>query len=248
MKLKIIACKVFFREISMFAAQSKHTIDITWIRLRLHDQPDLLRKAIQDEIDQVESGEDIHTNELWWEESFDAILIAYGLCSNGITGISSTKIPLVVPRAHDCISLFLGSKEKYRKLFDEHPARYWLTPGWVESTSMPGEDKYSSARVKYIEKYGEDNADYLMEIEEKWMSEYDRLTYIKWKSLKADGFLQQAKDSADYLKWDFEEVDGEDGLVRDFVEGNWDVERFLVLQPGESLDQSFDKSVIRRKE
>jgi len=38
----------------------------------------------------------------------------------------------VVPRAHDCITLLLGSKERYAKLFGERPGTYWYSAGWLE--------------------------------------------------------------------------------------------------------------------
>ena len=66
------------------------------------------------------------------KDDFEAILIGYGLCSNGIMGISSNKYKLVIPRAHDCITFLLGSKEKYSKYFTDMPGTYWYTMSWIE--------------------------------------------------------------------------------------------------------------------
>ena len=42
---------------------------------------------------------------------YDAIVLGYALCSNGLVGIKAERIPLrSFPAAHDCITLFLGSK------------------------------------------------------------------------------------------------------------------------------------------
>ena len=46
------------------------------------------------------------------ESKYEAILLGYGLCSNGLVGLTARSIPLVIP-VHDCITLFLGSKEQY---------------------------------------------------------------------------------------------------------------------------------------
>ena len=60
---------------------------------------------------------------------YDAILIGYALCSNGVVGLTSRRIPLVIPRGHDCITLLLGSKELYRDYFDSHRGIYWYSSG-----------------------------------------------------------------------------------------------------------------------
>ena len=44
------------------------------------------------------------------ETKYEAVLLGYGLCSNGLVGLTARSIPLVVPRAHDCITLFLGEQ------------------------------------------------------------------------------------------------------------------------------------------
>ena len=65
------------------------------------------------------------------ETRYDAVLLGYGLCSNGLVGMGARSIPLVVPRAHDCITLFLGSKERYLQYFQDNPGVYFMTSGWI---------------------------------------------------------------------------------------------------------------------
>ena len=85
MRLKVIACKVLFREISLLAAHNPNFVDITWMRQGYHQTPDLLRKTVQEQIDRIDAGDDPCTCNNGMGE-FDAILIGYGLCSNGIAG------------------------------------------------------------------------------------------------------------------------------------------------------------------
>jgi hypothetical protein len=59
---------------------------------------------------------------------------------------------MIIPKAHDCITLFLGSKERYRTYFDAHPGTYWYTPGWVECSVQPGKGRYELLRKEYVEK------------------------------------------------------------------------------------------------
>ena len=47
-------------------------------------------------------------------------------------GAGRPQHSLVVPRAHDCITLFLGSKERYLDYFQTHPGVYFKTSGWIE--------------------------------------------------------------------------------------------------------------------
>ena len=90
------------REAYYCAARSKNVIDIVLMPQGLHDEPDKLRTEVQKALDIIH---DIQGR------AYDASLLGYGLCSNGIVGLSA-KIPIVVPRGHDCITLLLGSKGK----------------------------------------------------------------------------------------------------------------------------------------
>ena len=129
-KYKVIACKVMMREMYHLAAQSENVIDIIWLKQALHNTPDILRESVQAAIDDVERE----------EEDYDAILLGYCLCSNGIVGLRSKKTPIVVPRGHDCVTMLLGSKERYREIFDGHDGGiYWYSPGWIEHSLQPGQ-------------------------------------------------------------------------------------------------------------
>jgi hypothetical protein len=140
---------------------------------------------LQDEIDSVESGKDYHTNETrlgspYMKDDFEAVLIGYGLCSNGIVGIRSNKYKLVIPRAHDCITFLLGSKEKYAKCFADMPGTFWYTMSWIECGAAAGSD-YLEAEIQYYKEKGYDDEDieYLMETSRSWVKNYSTAAYIK---------------------------------------------------------------------
>jgi len=247
MRLKIIACKVLFRELSLVAANSQNFTDVTYIRQGFHDTPEVLQKILQHEIDKIDAGEDTYTCKPNMDEDFDAVLLGYALCSNGIAGLSSKKYKIVVPRGHDCITMFLGSKEKYRKYFDSHKCVYWYSAGWIENTPMPGEKRYNNIRSQYIEKYGEENADYLMEMEQGWFKEYNWCTFIDWPELNNSSYKAFTRRCADFLNWNYDEITGDSTLLRDFIEGNWDDERFLIVPPGKTIEPTFDKKIIGLK-
>ena len=117
---KIIACQIFERELTYFSAKSANTFDISYVEQVLHNTPNKLCSKLQDDIDSV-TGD------------YDAILLAYGLCSNGTNGLIARDHQIVIARGHDCITYFLGSKERFKNYFDTHPGTYWYTPGWIET-------------------------------------------------------------------------------------------------------------------
>lgn len=247
MNLKLIACRVLFREISSLVWSSEHLIDVTWLQQGFHNTPDLLRTTLQAEIDAVESGQDPHTVDVS-HTPIDAILIGYGLCSNGILGVRSKKYPLVIPRGHDCITLLLGSKEKYREYFDSHHGVYWYTKGWIENSIMPGQDRYNLIRNQYVAQYGEENADYLMEMEQGWFQEYEWATFIDWPRFNNEKEKTYARECAQFLGWNFDVQPGNHTLLSDFLNGNWDDGRFLIVPPGYEVMATYDDRVIDIKQ
>jgi hypothetical protein len=225
MRLQFIACKVLQKEAYLCAARSKNSIDVVLMEQGLHNYPDKLRNEVQKSLDRTS---DIHGR------SYDASLLGYGLCSNGITGLSA-KIPIVVPRGHDCITLLLGSKEKYKEYFDSHRGVYWYSPGWIETSTQPGKERYEQTLKEYKEKYGQDNAEYLMNMEQNWMKEYSWATYIDWGFTNSQDEKEYTKRCAEYLGWKYDELKGDQGLMQRFVDGVWNENEFLIIQPGEKI-------------
>ena len=244
MRLKILACKVLYRELSYLSALCPYLLDVTYMRQGLHNTPESLRSELQKEIDAIDLDQDIHTGT---EDScgpIDAILLAYGLCSNGVCGLSSKKYPLVVPRAHDCNTLFLGSKERYREYFDTYNGIYWYTPGWLENAPMPSETMTDRLMQLYTELYGEDNAEYLVDLELGWYKKYTTGAYIRWKELPFPQYEAYTKRCTQYLNWTFRLFEGSSELLREFLSGSWDEERFLVVPPGRKIAPSFDERIL----
>lgn len=245
MNLKLIACKVLSREFSLMTSRSSNVIDIAFLQQDFHNQPEQLRVALQEAVDAVEQEREAKRYSMFARaEDYDAVLLGYGLCSNAVVGIRSGRYPIVVPRAHDCITLLLGCRHRYRRYFDEHPGTYWYTRGWTESTLMPGRERRERIYQQYVEKYGEENADFLMQTEQDWLSRYNRCTLIRWPGIPAADPQQQTREAAEYLNWTYDEIEGEQSLVEDFLEGRWDSERFLVVQPGQTIVPSYDGGVI----
>jgi len=223
-----------WREICHFASTSCNVHNIKFLKRGLHSTPDLLRKELQEAIDEVDG-------------QYNYILVGYGLCSNGVVGIRAQKSTLVFMRGHDCITFFLGSKEKYKEYFSKHPGTYWYTPGWIETSLQPGKERYEKTYQEYVDKYGEDNAQYLMEMEQGWFKEYNNAAYIDQCFMECSKYKEYTKECADWLGWNYDEITGSTQLIRDFLDGNWDEDRFLVVKPGEVVNASNDDKILSTK-
>jgi len=243
MRLKLLACKVLQREISLLMAQCDNFIDVTYIRQNFHDTPQLLNAALQDEIDKLDKGDDKYT----CPEPFDAILLGYGLCSNAVTGLKSSKYKLVIPKAHDCITFLLGSREAYDQHFNNNPGTYWYSTGWIENAKLPSKKRLEEIRKEYDEIYGKENSQYLMEMEHNWVKDYKTAAFINWHGIKSDKAQIFTRECADSLRWDYKQFEGTSGYLANFLNADWAENYFLVLEPGQTAEQSYNTGIIKAK-
>ncbi len=212
-KLLVLACSVMEKEIRQF---QNGQMELKTFDYGLHRTPENMAEALQGEIDQI-SGED-----------YDQIVLGYGLCSNGIVGVHSKKHTLVIPRVHDCITLFLGSIESYRNQSAEHPGTYYLTPGWIERGETPL-SKYGS----YAKSYGDETARWVLHEE---MKNYTRVAFINTGVYEIDFYRKIAQQNAEFLNLSFQELEGCPTLFRELVCGPWE-KSFLVIEKGNSVKQ-----------
>ena len=239
----VIGCEVLFREVCFLSASCPHRLDHVWLSQGLHDLgTEKMRTHIQAAVDAVPTG------------ACDAICLAFALCNNGIVGLEARDIPLVVPKDHDCITLFLGSRERYREHFDAAPGTYYLTSGWLErdDSEVTGEEGQSiferlgldfGAR-ELRERYGEENAAYVAEMLGGMLRHYSRIAYIDMGFEDGLGFRDVARRAAVERGWEFELVRGDLGLLRRLLWGEWD-EDMLVVRPGERIEATFDEDLVR---
>jgi hypothetical protein len=236
MRLKFIVCRVMQREAYYCAARSPNTVDVVVMQQGLHNEPEKLRGEVQKHLDVTS---DIQG------KPYDASLLGYGLCSNGIVGLHA-EIPIVVPRGHDCITLLLGSKDRYKEYFEGHKGTYWFSPGWIETDTQPGKERFETTLKEYIEKFGEDNARYLMEAEQGWLKEYHWATYIDWGFANSLMEKEFTKRAAEYLGWKYDELKGDCGLMQRLVDGEWNEKEFLVVKPGQKITENLtDEGIIK---
>ncbi|MEI6568324.1 MAG: DUF1638 domain-containing protein [Verrucomicrobiota bacterium] len=247
MFLKVIACEIAFREICHLAAESPHLLDLEFLNQGYHDIPATGRWAIQSRIDAVPAGK------------YDAIVLGYGLCSNILTGLTTAHTPLVIPMAHDCITFFAGSKARYQELFDARPGTYYYTSGWLECAKRRGENgpvwggaslpagANANLRAAYdgwVKKFGEDQANYLLEEMGRWSSHYTHGTLIEFEFAKKLKLAEQVRSICQERGWEFDEIPGDLGLLRRVLSGEWLPAEVLTVQPGQKVVPTNDDHVI----
>jgi hypothetical protein len=240
-KLKFIGCDVLYREACALAARTPHRVDLEFLPKSMHDDTDAMRRCIQQAVDAVEPDAGYH-----------AVLLGYGRCNDGVVGIAARHTPLVLPRAHDCITLFFGSREAFRKSFEDHPGTYYMTTGWYERTPEEHglEDQSSVRHVplagsydELVRRYGRDNAEYIAETLGGWSKHYSRMLYLEMGTTDEEPIIRAARREAEQRGWAFERRKGDWTLMEKFFDGEWD-EDFVVVPPGGHVVACNDDRVL----
>jgi len=205
--IKFIVCDVIYDEL-------KNKIPGNWkvinFEKRLHEHSDLLKEKLQDEINK--------------SQDYDIIVLGYGLCGNGIAGLISPKVPLVAPRADDCISLFLGSTEERKKQLKTEPGTYFLTRGYLGEAEDFIVSGFSEIKNKYDKKTWQ-------WIVKKMLKNYKRIVFINTGNYDSSEWRKKAKREAVKLGLRFEEIKGRGKFLDKIINGNWD-DQFIIVRPG----------------
>jgi hypothetical protein len=230
--LQVIACPVFQRELELLAAEARTTLTFRHLDMGLHEGAGVeLRAALQASIDGVPPGQ------------CDAIAIAYGLCNRGIVGLRARSVPVVIPRAHDCIGMLLGGTQAYLQQLESQPGTYFQSGGDLRPQMSFGPGS-NLRREELAAKYGEENADYLLEQFAKFTQHYERLAFIATPVPGAAQREEEARQSAQARGWKFERLPGDLGWLRRLLGGEWNEREFLTLQPGERVALRTDELLI----
>jgi len=238
LKIKVIACEVLARQVYQQAARSPHVIDVDLLEKGLHDDAAVLRGELQRRIDAVPNP------------PYDAVVLVYGLCNRATEGLVARNAPLVMARAHDCITLYLGSREEYAAQFDQYPGTYYYSAEYMErgkdgrpagagaadaggaaqDEGMAFNSRLPAQFEELVRKYGEDNARYLMEMYGSWHQHYSRAAFISLPCARCDvgpicahaqPFRQRAQNMASRHNWQFVELQGDLGLLDRLLGGGW---------------------------
>ena len=94
----ILACETLKPELELVMKKLNCSYPLVWVDSGKHAWPDKLRIAVQEKLD----GE--------FPPSCKTVLMVFGFCGNAMVGVHSRERTLVLPRAADCIPLYMGSR------------------------------------------------------------------------------------------------------------------------------------------
>ncbi|MDP2158558.1 MAG: DUF1638 domain-containing protein [Nitrospirota bacterium] len=210
--VKIISCEVFRHELEHLVPENTDTV---FLEQDLHQNPDDLRQCIQESIIKAEGA------------GAETIILFFGYCGGALEGIVAARANLVVPKAHDCISLILG-KRRDGTAPDESDT-FYLSGGWLDYASDPYK-KY----LELVEEYDEETA--------RWcacemMKAYRKLVFISNEVSPALHYREAGLKFAEFFKLSYRETDGDISWMQRLIKLR-ECEDVLVLGPGEIITRN----------
>lgn len=233
-RFALLACRVFEDEIAAHMPPGARVGPVRYFEVGLHDHPENLRRELQDAILAFDS-----------DDTIGAVVLAYALCGRGTAGLRAGRHPLVIPRAHDCMTVFMGSKEAYAAHQSQTPDAYYFTPGWMREKRTPGPARLDSLRKEFSEKFDPDDVEFLIQSERDVWARHGRAVYMDLGTPGSEACEACARADAAWLGWQFERLPGDPSLLRDLLAGNWNDARFQVVPPGGRLAHSPDAMIFR---
>ncbi len=213
---RIIACRSIKPEMDQLV-QPEAPFHIRYMPQNLHRYPHKLKEFLQKAIDQTDSG-------------YDQVVLGYGLCSNGIVGLKAPEQGLYIPHVHDCIALYLGSRQAYQKIFHQHPGTYHLTPSWINNQTDP----LGLMENEYTQRVGAEMAEETMRTE---IRNYSHISFVNTNAPNSDKYRRRARENARYFNKEFIEYQGSDAFFRKILYGPHQNPDFIYIQPGNIVKQ-----------
>lgn len=229
----IISCSVFRREIEAYLPDlERPPLSVDFFEIGLHLEPLKMRAQLQKMIDDTAS-----------KAAPESILLLCGLCGNAVLGLSSPSCALVLPRMHDCLSMFLGGAEAYEKLKRDCPRAYFASPGWIDGGLLASKALHDSHMESYSKKYSGD-PEILEELSDAFFEqfkEYD--TYFYAEFLPCPKCEAQCAGHAEFMGWGFRKIESDDRFFKAALRAEWDG-RFLVVPRGKSVRAAAGKGIL----
>lgn len=225
----LIACGVLGPEIKHLVQSMGLELKMKFLPGKLHNTPDLLRTSLQAAID--EAGQD---------PLCSRIVVGYGLCGKGTVSVRATRVPLVFPKIHDCIALFLGSDRAYKEQFAKYPGTYYFTEGWHDEKEQRKNEQGKSVWVgdravgcaELEDRYGKKKGAAVADFFSSWTSNYQRAAYIDTGITKRDRSIHSAKEMADEHKWEFQCLTGDLSLLKKLLISDYSDDEIVFVPAG----------------
>ncbi len=194
-------------------------VPATFLDYGLHERPSEMRPALQELLDAVTEP--------------STVIVGYGLCGNGVVGLSAGPHTLVLPKVHDCVAMVMGSHQAYLDDFKSHPGTYYLTRGWLDI----GEDPLHEYE-RIVERRGKEFADRVIG---SLYGGYRRLCLLAFSAEEMDEIRPQAAPIVEFCqeRWgiSYDEVIGDPSFIESLAQPGLHDEQFLLIPPGGEVTQ-----------
>lgn len=227
-RIHVIGCAVLAIDIQRVAQKMGLKVSTRFLEAGLHNKPAKLKRKLQAAIDEA-SGQD----------KFDRIAIGYGVCGLGTVGIQARGVPLVIPNAHDCIAIFLGSDKIYKREFARYPGTYYFSAGWCAEKVQPRSSRQRKAWMGDKEvtfealeaEYGREHADTVMSFLSSWQKNYQRAVFIDTGAPHKEKYAQNAMEMAEKYGWKHKNIKGDLRLLEQLLTAEQTSHEVLVVPP-----------------
>jgi hypothetical protein len=206
----IVACKTLAPEIELVMRGRGADMPVTFVESGKHIWPDKLRDCIQESIDSVPAGK--------------TILLAFGFCGNSMVGVQSRSHTLVMPRAADCIPLFLGSR-KTREAYGIYT--YFFTKGYLESESNILRDY-----ERVMKKYGQKRS---LRVMREMMKHYKTIAIVDTGAFDPGEVAEKVAPLAGLIDVPVSVVPGNLRIIDALLAGDWGEDEFLIIPGGSEI-------------
>lgn len=244
MNYRLIACNIFQREACACVARSPHLVDVDFLELGEHARPDNLRTLLQARIDAADAA----------ARTYDAVLLLFGLCGNAGVGLAARRTQLVMPRAHDCATILLGSRAAFKQHFGDNPSQGFSSNGYLDRGDyflrQPDEGGWvvagGDAYAELVKQYGEENARYVWDTLHPERPGKDSAVFIRMPGIDDAQHAERFRVQAEAAGKRCEVLAGDMRLVAALVDGRWDPAEFLVVPPGQQTAGVYDWDEVVR--
>lgn len=216
-KKRIIACGSLKPELEQLQSLAPHAV-LTFLPQNLHRSPATMKEKLQEVLDDKNNHQ------------YREMVLGYGLCSNGIVGLKAPPQGLYIPGAHDCITFYLGSREKYQSTFQERPGTYYLTRAWIEANKDP----LGLMQFEYTERVGPEFAEIAIREEIK---NYTHICFINTGVGNVDKYRERAMENARYFNKEYLEMTHHNDFLMKIITGPYEAPEFIFTKPNQIVTQ-----------
>lgn len=204
----LISCKVFKPELTVLGIDESR---IVYLEQNLHRDPESLKENVMAALACLEQNENINS-----------VILLYGYCGGGLSGLVSNRLKLIIPLAHDCIPLLLGAcpDTGCRQAF-------YLSPGWIDHGLTPLTEYFEA-----LEKYGEKDALWLgREI----LKGYKEVAVVETVAGIRPHHLEYAEKMASLFRLSVRKTKADKTWLMNLLSGIA-CERVLTINPGNAIN------------